>query len=619
MKKSGLLIILFGMLTLTSCKNEGGEPQAHQHIYDGATLKWTWNKSSVGLVSSASIKCSGCGETFIKNASIKEEITTKASCLEPGEKTYTARVQFGNKDYFNSKKFDLDITGHSFSNAYTFDKNKHYLNCEYCDELILQEAHDFSEFVVDINPQLGLYGSKSRVCNVCGYKDVQVIDRLMPSISDVKDAIDAVPATNKITIFNYEDMEYAVEMYDYLNDESISSLGNSYVEKAEAIKDMVENKFGMAFKVSDQIETTKSHADLSSEYNNLYGNVLKLSGNGDGWTEFILDSSLPKDAYEVKFSVFVSQPTDMSLSLSNDCNNTYDFANSQFTTKTAVENKLTLAANTWSEFTVPASDFARARYFALYCTEEGTPYGVTNNQPGYITNFYVVKKGFYRKSTSELIGLINSLPETSLLNPYDYSKLDLISTNLDLYDADEKEAITNINKFNEYKLAWDNKYSLVYDPTVNGLPSGIGGSKGSSGNFSIGNDPTYGKVLEINASFDATVQESKYFQLYFYGFHERTFGTNDKLIFSVKTPFSTVSGTSQSVWIGKDATANKSSLIENTWVEVKGTGLELNSSGDISTNFVDSSISLQRYDMNSTFGSYSGTYLLTCIIAEKGN
>lgn len=70
---------------------------------------------------------------------------------------------------------------HTYSDDWTYNETYHWHSstCEHKDEIKGKEAHSFTEWIIDEEPTEQKHGQKSRECTVCGYKEVEDIDKII--------------------------------------------------------------------------------------------------------------------------------------------------------------------------------------------------------------------------------------------------------------------------------------------------------------------------------------------------------------------------------------------------------------------------------------------------------
>lgn len=98
----------------SSTSEEESQP-GHTHQYDFENIVWTWEGYSSAK---AKFTCKTCevgdeGHEVELTATITSEITTHPSCGVEGEKTYTALVNFQNRDFTDTKTEALNALEHS--------------------------------------------------------------------------------------------------------------------------------------------------------------------------------------------------------------------------------------------------------------------------------------------------------------------------------------------------------------------------------------------------------------------------------------------------------------------------------------------------------------------------
>ena len=79
------------------------------------SVTWTWD----GYTSATAVfKCTGCGKTFTKKASVTSKTTKDATCTKTGTKTYTAKVKYNDKTYTNTKTQTIKAKGHKYTQTW---------------------------------------------------------------------------------------------------------------------------------------------------------------------------------------------------------------------------------------------------------------------------------------------------------------------------------------------------------------------------------------------------------------------------------------------------------------------------------------------------------------------
>ena len=76
----------------------------------------------------------------------------------------------------------VDPLAHNYSSDYQHDEHHHWRPCidegYETTESIDYAAHNYGDWVVDVEPQMDVEGSKHRICQTCGYREDGVIDAL---------------------------------------------------------------------------------------------------------------------------------------------------------------------------------------------------------------------------------------------------------------------------------------------------------------------------------------------------------------------------------------------------------------------------------------------------------
>jgi lactocepin len=86
------------------------ELEALGHKYGEPT--WTWTED---FTAAAAFTCERCKDEQVVQAAVTSEITTEATCEEPGVKTYTATAEFEGETYTDTKTETLEALGHDWA------------------------------------------------------------------------------------------------------------------------------------------------------------------------------------------------------------------------------------------------------------------------------------------------------------------------------------------------------------------------------------------------------------------------------------------------------------------------------------------------------------------------
>ena len=114
------------------------------HIYD--QVEFIWKEDCTAEVV---ITCSHCGDQWTAGCAVTFQITEEATCTQPGQITYTAKVTLGTVEYTSTKTSDIQAKGHTYG-----------------EWTVTEEATETQE------------GLKTRTCGVCGETETQIIPAL---------------------------------------------------------------------------------------------------------------------------------------------------------------------------------------------------------------------------------------------------------------------------------------------------------------------------------------------------------------------------------------------------------------------------------------------------------
>ena len=86
----------------------------------------------------------------------------------------------GSQSNQNNTTNNEDVHEHAFSSEWSFDQEYHWhkATCEHTEEVKDKSEHTFGEWTVDVNATEYELGSKHRVCDICGYRVDETIDKL---------------------------------------------------------------------------------------------------------------------------------------------------------------------------------------------------------------------------------------------------------------------------------------------------------------------------------------------------------------------------------------------------------------------------------------------------------
>lgn len=111
-----------------------------------------------------------CGDETEKEAHTFDEwvVTKPANETEDGLKEHTCPVC----EYTETEV--IPKGEHIFSEEYSSDAEYHWKKCS-CGNIVEKDVHTFGEWVVTKEPMNGEFGTKERICEVCGQTEVQTI------------------------------------------------------------------------------------------------------------------------------------------------------------------------------------------------------------------------------------------------------------------------------------------------------------------------------------------------------------------------------------------------------------------------------------------------------------
>ncbi len=142
------------------------------HSYGEPTFDWADDYSTA----TAAFTCGTCGTVETVDATVESEVTTEATCTEPGVKTYTATVAFNGETYTATATETIEATGHDYKAVVTeptcTEGGYTTYTCANCGESYksdLTEAtgHSYDEGVVT-EPTCTEGGYTTYTCANCG-------------------------------------------------------------------------------------------------------------------------------------------------------------------------------------------------------------------------------------------------------------------------------------------------------------------------------------------------------------------------------------------------------------------------------------------------------------------
>lgn len=206
-------------------------------------------------------------------------------------------------------------------------------------------------------------------------------------------------------------------------------------------------------------------------------------------------------------------------------------------------------------------------------------------------------------SVSEVNTLIQKIGSISTIKMLDGSLIEETKAAYNNLSAADKALVNNYSTLENAFTTWEDQYSMVYDPLLNGAPEIDGYTT------TIGTDSKYGTILKINVAPTSDTTQ------FCFNINSETYNKDSILHIFIRSPFIATGNTSQSAWFGEHDRDNLFTLVPNGWTEISKTGKELSATGNNATQ-LNEAISLQRY-INGATEEYSGEYYLASIIAEK--
>lgn len=630
MNKKALLLPII-LLSLTACGTNKGDQssfttsseQTCNHRFSEASINWVWTPNSVSYSVVAKTNCLECHEEFTYDA-VVELTSSTSSCLEDGEKVYTATAIFGEEEYHDTKVDQVSPLGHNPTGDWQKDETGHYHVCSRCNERFDVAEHTFGEWRVTKEPEMGVEGKKERSCDICSYTEEETIEALSTTVEEVQAAVNKV--INGVFPYSYQFVERAMNLYRYLK-ESDKSLITNYDEML-SIKETYEATYEVISSASERTvrkedDSTLNYSgtwegDISLGNDNGYGevNVLDIKTVGTGWGDQHLngvsfeqedvDESIYK---QVKFAIYNPAMTSTQIFLFTQ--GWYFIPKYETHTLNPGWNEFTFNVknagnNTDTESGIYYVDFDISTFSII----------IVNNQVNdgwMISDFYGVKSS--TNDVDKVIELIDELPEVSNIDPIKtFATLDAIGLIYDDLSESALSQVTNKTKYEQVKAAYDSQYRVLLNPRLY-QDMAVEGGANATYTKSFITDKTYGPVLKIDASVNSGTS-----QLYSYNLPNVTFAATDVLNFAIYSSFEAAPSTSQTFWVGNYGTANKIALEAKSWTTLSGTGTSFNSDGQYATGLNaehTSFINLQRYaDGDALPEAYSGYYYITAIVAK---
>lgn len=166
--------------------------------HDWGEVTYTWADDNSTVTATRTCKRDDCGANEIETANATGEITTTATCMTRGEKTFTSEA-FKNEAFtVQTKEVDLglDKTNHvggstwyledSEESTYTTEGYKYWvLRCDDCNAVLDEETETFDVIphnhiytTKDIAPTCEKEGTRIFTCTLCGHEETETLAKL---------------------------------------------------------------------------------------------------------------------------------------------------------------------------------------------------------------------------------------------------------------------------------------------------------------------------------------------------------------------------------------------------------------------------------------------------------